>query len=387
MNLKNNGIYLTDDQRLSWLQLIRSENIGCASFWALIKNYKTARNALEHLPAIAARGGKKSIKIAPLDDIKREMEAAQRLNIRFICAGEPDFPPLLYEMDCAPPVISVKGDSSLFSRTAVAIVGSRNASAVGLKLAEKFSNDLSKAGFSTVSGFARGIDTAVHKASLMGGTIAVMAGGVDHIYPSENKYLFDAILDHNGVILSEMPLHFVPRAVDFPRRNRLIAGICLGLLVVEASRRSGSLITARLANSAGRHIFAIPGSPFDLRAQGTNDLIKTGATLVTETQEIIETLLPLTSTPQNKQLSLFEATASYIGPQPIHCNESINFEELTDADRARVIESLSITPIDIEALCKYSNVSLSQLYLALVELDVAGKIIRHADGLVSLRPQ
>ncbi len=386
----NKGILLTDRQRLSWLRLLRSENIGAVSFRNLIDHYKTAENALEALPELSKKGGLSTpIRITTIEDAEKEMQEAERLGIRFVGIGEPDYPAFLKVIEASPPLIAIKGNILAFQKPSVGIVGSRNASAAGKKLTAQFAHFLGEAGFTTISGLARGIDSIAHQASLLTGTIAVMAGGIDHIYPPENKKLHEDIIANGGAIISEMPIAWKARAIDFPRRNRIIAGLSLGLLVVEAALRSGSLITARQAAEMGRLTFAIPGSPLDPRSVGTNNLIKEGALLTTHPSDIIETLTPLASTPTNSQLNFFEESASLqlekkgnFSP-PDEKNNNLSSVG-NDTERAAVLSALSTTPIDLDTLSTHSGVSLPNLYLLLVELELAGKLIRHSGGYVSL---
>nr|CBI80931.1 DNA processing chain A [Bartonella sp. 1-1C] len=380
---------LTDQQRLNWLRLLRSENIGAVTFRNLIDHYKTAENALAMLPELSKNGGlRKPIRIATLDDAEKEMQQAEKQGIRFIGIGEPDYPPFLKVVEASPPLIAIKGDCTIFQKPSVGIVGSRNASAVGKKLTNQFAHFIGNAGFTIISGLARGIDSTAHQASLLTGTVAVMAGGIDYIYPPENQKLYDDILANGGAIISEMPIGWKARAIDFSRRNRIIAALSLGLLVVEAAMRSGSLITARQAVEMGRLIFAIPGSPLDPRAIGTNNLIKEGALLVTHPSDIIETLTPLTSNTNDPQLSFFEETYSIqfprenTSPPKQITNETSLIGD--DIEREAVLAALSSTPIDLDTLSIYSGVSLQKLYLLLIELDLAGKLIRHSGGYVSL---
>ncbi|WP_455476536.1 DNA-processing protein DprA [Bartonella sp. B17] len=385
----NKGILLTDRQRLNWLRLLRSENIGAVSFRNLIDHYQTAENALDALLELNKKGSLcRSIKIATLEDAEKEMQKAERLNIRFVGIGEPDYPAYLKVTEASPPLIAIKGDSSAFQKPSVGIVGSRNASAAGKKLTAQFAHFLGNAGFTIISGLARGIDSIAHQASLQTGTIAVMAGGIDHIYPPENQKLYENIINNGGAIISEMPISWKPRATDFPRRNRIIAGLSLGLLVVEAAMRSGSLITARQAAEMGRLVFAIPNSPLDPRSVGTNNLIKNGALLSTHPSDIIETLTPLTQNTVNSQLDFFEKANSFQFqesiPTSLYPESSTPSPIRNDAERAAVLSSLSTTPIDLDTLSAHSGVSLQNLYLLLVELDLAGKLIRHSGGYVSL---
>ncbi|GAA5106852.1 DNA-processing protein DprA [Bartonella jaculi] len=385
----NKGILLTDRQRLNWLRLLRSENIGAVSFRNLIDHYKTAENALAALPELSRKGGlSTSIRIATLEDAEKEMQEAERLSIRFVGIGEPDYPAFLKVTEAAPPLIAIKGNVAVFQKSSVGIVGSRNGSAAGKKLTAQFARFLGDAGFTIISGLARGIDSIAHQASLLTGTVAVMAGGIDHIYPPENKKLHEDIIANGGAIISEMPISWKPRAIDFPRRNRIIAGLSLGLLVVEAALRSGSLITARQATEMGRLIFAIPGSPLDPRSVGTNNLIKDGALLTTHPSDIVETLTPLTPTAINSQLNFFEeAETLQIEKESFRSPDEKTYSPPSigdDAERIAVLSALSMTPIDLDTLSTHSGVPLQHLYLLLVELELAGKLIRHSGGYVSL---
>ena len=292
-NDKTKNVRLTDEQRIDWLRLIRSQNIGPRTFRALINHFGGARAALEALPSLARRGGASgAAQICSREDAEREIAAAQKLGVAFVALGEPDYPPRLQMIDDAPPLIAIRGNRAALALPMVAIVGSRNASGAGLKFTQRIARELGEAGFAVVSGLARGIDAAAHGASLATGTIAVLAGGQDRVYPPEHARLLDAILPAGGA-LSEMPLGWEPRGRDFPRRNRLISGLSLGVVIVEAAKRSGSLITARFALEQGREVFAVPGSPLDPRAEGTNGLIKQGATPVTETADIVSVLQPI----------------------------------------------------------------------------------------------
>ncbi|UTO29243.1 DNA-processing protein DprA [Bartonella harrusi] len=385
----NKGILLTDRQRLNWLRLLRSENIGAVSFRNLIDHYKTAENALAALPELSKKGGlSESIRITTIEDAEKEIQEAERLGIRFIGVGEPDYPAFLKATESPPPLIAIKGNVSVFQKPSVGIVGSRNASAAGKKLAAQFAHFLGEAGFTTISGLARGIDSIVHQASLLTGTVAVMAGGIDHVYPPENKKLHEDIIIHGGAIISEMPIAWKPRAIDFPRRNRIIAALSLGLLVVEAATRSGSLITARQAAEMGRLIFAIPGSPLDPRSIGTNNLIKDGALLTTHPSDIVEALTPLDPISTHSQRDFFEEPSSLqLEKDSLSVSDEKNCRSPSveeNAERTAVFSALSTTPIDLDTLSTHSGVSLPNLYLLLVELELAGKLIRHSGGYVSL---
>ena len=287
------GVRLTDEQRIDWLRLIRSQNIGPRTFRSLINHFGGARAALEALPTLARRGGASgAVQIFSRDEAMREIALAQKLGVTFVALGEPDYPPRLQMIDDAPPLLTIRGSLTALARPMVAIVGSRNASGAGLKFTQIIAREVGEAGFAVVSGLARGIDAAAHSASLATGTVAVLAGGQDRVYPADHVSLLEAILPA-GAALSEMPLGWEPRASDFPRRNRLISGLSLGVVIVEAAKRSGSLITARFALEQGREVFAVPGSPMDPRAEGTNGLIKQGATPVTEATDIVSVLQPI----------------------------------------------------------------------------------------------
>jgi DNA processing protein len=369
----SNRVRLSEEQRLDWLRLIRTDNIGPRTFRDLINHYGGARAALDALPALARRGGASTpARICSRADAEAELAAARARGIDFVALGEPDYPPRLQMIDDAPPLLAVSGKRAALTRPLVAIVGSRNASAAGVKFAERLARDLGEAGFATVSGLARGIDAAAHRASLMTGTVAVLAGGHDRIYPAEHGDLLQAILAE-GVALSEMPLAWEPRARDFPRRNRLISGLSLGVVIVEAARRSGSLITARLAGEQGREVFAVPGSPLDPRAEGTNGLIKQGATLVTEAADIISALQPILG--RDIELPAQEPASEVPGPLDVEPGED---------ERARITGLLGPTPVSIDDLVRLSHASPAIVRTVLLELEIAGRIERHGGGLVSL---
>ena len=285
---------LSPDTKLDWLRLIRSENVGPRTFRTLINHYGGASRALSALPDLARRGGAaRPVRVATREEAERELAAAERLGVAFIAVGEAEYPTQLQRIDDAPPLIAVRGKTAVLNAAIVAIVGSRNASAAGVKVTERLARDLGNAGLVVVSGLARGIDAAAHRASLETGSIAVLAGGHDCVYPPEHAPLLDALVAAGGAAVSEMPLGWEPRGRDFPRRNRLISGIALGVVVVEAARKSGSLITARLALEQNREVFAVPGSPLDPRSEGTNALIKQGAVLVTQAEDVLEVLRPI----------------------------------------------------------------------------------------------
>ncbi|MBV8838438.1 MAG: DNA-protecting protein DprA, partial [Alphaproteobacteria bacterium] len=327
---------LTDQQRLDLLRLIRSENVGPRTVRTLLDHFGDASAALEALPALARRGGApRAITVCSRDEAAREIEAARALGASFVAIGEALYPQRLAEIDDAPPLLAVRGDPDVLTRPMVALVGSRNASAAGLKFAERLARDLGRAGYVIASGLARGVDGAAHRASLETGTIAVLAGGPDHIYPGEHAGLLDALLAR-GAAISEMPFGYGPRARDFPRRNRIISGVSLGVVIIEAAARSGSLITARFALEQGREVFAVPGSPLDPRAEGTNGLIKQGATLVTEAADVIAVVEPIRGVLREP-----------MGREP---EEPLAGDDGDDGARARVVELLGPTPVALDDL-------------------------------------
>jgi DNA processing protein len=371
---KRTGIALTERQRIAWLRLIRSDNVGPVTFRDLINHCGSAENALAMLPELSARGGAlRAIRIASVEEAERELEAVRRFGARFIGIGEPDYPPALRQIDGAPPLISVKGDLSIATRPSVGIVGSRNASIAGAKFAAMIARDCGRAGYSIISGLARGIDAAAHRASLDTGTVAVLAGGLDQPYPPENIPLLDEITEGVGLAISEMPFGWEPRARDFPRRNRLIAGISLGVVVVEAAERSGSLITARLATEFGRLVFAVPGSPLDPRCHGTNGLLKQGAIVTTSSADVLDMLSPISQIDPSQDFVVEEPDKS-AAPLP----------PPDDNDRDRIISSLGPTPVDIDDIIRHTGLPAQWVYLVLLELDLAGRLYRHPGGMVSL---
>lgn len=368
------GVRLTDEQRIDWLRLIRSPNVGPRTFRALINHFGGARAALAALPSLARRGGAAGVvEVYPQAEAEREIAAAQKLGVTFVALGEPDYPQRLQMIDDAPPLIAIRGETRVLSLPMVAIVGSRNASGAGLKFTQIIARELGESGFAVVSGLARGIDAAAHAASLATGTIAVLAGGQDHVYPPENADLLDGILA-SGAALSEMPLGWEPRGRDFPRRNRLISGLSLGVVIVEAAKRSGSLITARFALEQGREVFAVPGSPLDPRAEGTNGLIKQGATPVTETADIVAVLRPIMD--ENK-LPARE-------PEPLADTGAAGETEPAPDERSRIVALLGPAPVQIDDLVRLSQSSPGVVRMVLLELEIAGRLERHGGGLVSL---
>jgi DNA processing protein len=285
--------------------------------------------------------------------------------------GEADYPSWLAHIDSAPPLIALRGDAAVLQRPAVAIVGSRNASVGGVKFAKQLARDLGARGYVVASGLARGIDAAAHEASVATGTIAVLAGGLDRIYPPENTALADRIIAEGGVHLTEMPLGWEPRARDFPRRNRLVSGLSLGVVVIEAADRSGSLITARLAGEQGRIVFAVPGSPLDPRAAGTNRLLRDGARIVTGVDDIIGEIEPMIAREPARDMP----SAPDGAPQPADAG---------DADREKILDALGSAPVEVDEIVRFTGLKPALVHLVLLELDLAGRIGRHPGGRVSL---
>jgi DNA processing protein len=389
---------LTDEQRLDWLRLIRSENVGPRTFRALINQYGGAAAALEALPDLARRGGRLMLKVCSRAEAEKEMAAAARLGVRFIAMGEPDYPKTLQAVDTAPPLIALRGSAEVLAKPAVALVGSRNASASGLTFAERLGRQLGEAGYVVVSGLARGIDTKAHKASLETGTVAVLAGGHDRVYPAQNAPLVEAIVEQGGAVISEMPMDWEPRGRDFPRRNRIVSGLVYGVVVVEAARRSGSLITARFALEQGREVFAVPGSPLDPRAEGTNDLIRDGATLCAGIEHVTSVLSPLIASgprlDQSTEEPLYTLGSEELWDEldlpdivraPVRpVLPEAGIEEDAGEGEADLVAFLGPSPVAIDDLVRQSGLPIRNVQMALLELEIAGRLERHGGNAVSL---
>ena len=363
----------SDAETRDWLRLIRSENVGPITFFRLIHHFGSAEAALDGLPHLAKRGGRRGdIRICPAEAAEREMEALLVIGAKLVAFGSEDYPPLLAHIGDPPPLISVLGHAGLLKKASVAVVGARNASIAGQRFARDIANGLGKGGLLVVSGMARGIDAAAHAGSLGTGTAAVLGGGVDVPYPSENEKLYAEIRDQ-GVLVSEVAPGTTPRAPHFPRRNRIISGISRGVVVVEASPRSGSLITARMALEQGREVFAVPGSPLDPRARGTNRLIREGANL-TESAEDVLTVL------SERALPLAEV------PTPEFPQDSGAEDLETEPDSARpaIIECLGPVPVTVDELIRNGQFSPAAVSRVLLELELAGRLERHPGNRVSL---
>lgn len=371
--MRDDTVELSDEERLDWLRLIRSGNVGPRTFSALLRHYGSAADALLALPELARRGGAGAGRICSRTDAERELAAARAAGAWWVASCEPRYPFRLAMIDDPPPLLAVRGTAEALDRPMVAVVGSRNASAAGLKFAERLAAGLGEAGFVVVSGLARGIDAAAHRATLRSGTVAVLAGGHDRIYPPEHDSLLASILPA-GAAVTEMPFEWEPRAHDFPRRNRLISGLSAGIVVVEAAQRSGSLITARMALEQGREVFAVPGSPLDPRAAGANALLKQGATLVTEASDVLSVLTPI-----------LERPSSFREPDPEPSDPVAARFEPDAAARQRIVDLLGPTPVGLDDLIRLSGCSAAAVRTVLLELDIAGRLERHGGGLVSLR--
>lgn len=372
------GIAVLDDrERLARLRLSLTETVGPLTFRRLLERYGSAVRALEALPELARRGGRKSLTLAKESEARRELELLYKMGGRVLYFGEPDYPQALAAIEDAPPVLRTLGRAELLNGvTTVAIVGARNASLNGQRFAENLAADLAEAGVAVVSGLARGIDAAAHKGALVkGATIAVLAGGVDVIYPRENEDLHRRIAV-GGALVAERPLGAIPRERDFPRRNRVISGLCLGIVVVEAARRSGSLITARLALEQGREVFAVPGSPLDARCEGTNDLLKQGATLVTCAADVLGNLPPAIPAPPPRPLP---ASAPSLPLQ----SATKEFQPIENKNEM-VLRSLSRAPLPVDELLRRCQLSPGEAADILLELELAGRIQRHKGNQVSL---
>ncbi|MDQ3080548.1 MAG: DNA-processing protein DprA [Pseudomonadota bacterium] len=352
---------------LDRLRLIRTPGIGPIAFRQLLLRFGKASAALEAIPDLARRGGGSAPRIYAIASAEREIAAVEALGARFLSIGQGLYPRSLAELENAPPLMTVKGRLELLEQPMVAIVGARNASAAACRFARGLAHELGREGVSVVSGLARGIDSAAHDGSIEAGTIAVIAGGIDIAYPPENAARQQDIAAR-GLLIAEMPPGTEPRARHFPYRNRIIAGLSAGTVVVEAAPRSGSLITARLAGEAGREVMAVPGSPLDPRAQGCNQLIRDGATLIQNAADVIEAVRP----------SLGQVASPFV---PFEQAEPVDAER----DLRGLIECLlGPSPVAVDEIVRQSGASTGAVQLILLELDLAGRLDRHAGGKVSM---
>ena len=382
----------TEDDRLSWLRLIRSRRVGVVTFWRLLAEHGSAQAALKALPGVARSAGVSDYAVCPEHVIHAECKAGKAAGARLICRGEPAYPQALAELSDAPPVLWIKGDAAVLDRPMVALVGARSASALGTRIARKLAGDLGEAGITVVSGLARGIDTAAHLAALGTGTVAVMAGGVDVVYPPENAALAGDI-GREGLLLSEQQMGLDPMARHFPLRNRLISGLSRGVLVIEAAAKSGSLITARLALDQGREVLAVPGHPFDARASGCNMLIRDGAVLVRSAEDVIEALGlasgdAVDSTADEGAATGVTGDATPPVDAPVMAAGRRPRMERRDATplatlHDQILQRLGPSPVAEDQLIRDLGLPTSKIAPVLVSLELEGQVLRQPGGLLS----
>lgn len=367
---------LADHEKLARLRLIRTNKIGPATYTRLLGRYGTAQNALDYLAS-----EQPNLVVADEPSINAEFDAVEKFGGKFLFLGERNYPHRLAHIPDTPPVLAVKGNCKVYQNQTIGVVGARNASASGLKLTRKVCSDLSAHQVTIVSGLARGIDTEAHKASLTGGTIACLAGGLDIIYPPENQRLYDEIAE-KGLLVSEMPLGTKPQARHFPRRNRIISGLSEGLLVIEAARKSGSLITARYAADQGRDVFAVPGSPLDPRAQGTNQLIKDGAILTQTAEDILTELssMPLLRAAPTLSHQAFNRSTDHLPKTPT-TNQALHTQ--TSTPKHNLLEYLSPDPTHIDEIVRLSGTPTEVILSEFIALELTGEIIRHSGNRFS----
>ncbi|MEZ5937111.1 MAG: DNA-processing protein DprA [Hyphomonadaceae bacterium] len=359
---------LTDAERADWLRLIRTPNVGPITFHQLLSRYETAGAALDALPALmTAKGVRRNLSAPSRSDIARELDRIDRVGARMVATCETDYPALLAAIDAPPPLVFTRGDITLTRPPGVALVGARNASAAGRRMARDLAHDLGEAGYVVISGLARGVDGEAHAAGLETGTIAVVAGGVDQIYPPEHNRLYERIVEQ-GLVIAEAPIGYTAVAKDFPRRNRIISGLSLAVIVVEAAERSGSLITARMALEQGREVMAVPGSPLDPRCKGANRLIKQGAVLVETADDIVRALETIA------QPALFEPGEDYLHDPP---------DDVPPALVETVRTALSPTPMPVSEIVRAVDAPHRMVLAVLAELELAGEATTHAGGLAS----
>ncbi|WP_375175277.1 DNA-processing protein DprA [Pseudooceanicola sp.] len=359
----------SEDDRLAWLRLLRSRRVGITTFYRLLHEHGTAQAALAALPEVAAQAGVRDYKVCSETDAMTELRAGQAAEARLVMIGTADYPPELLDVADPPPLLWIKGQTEALHRPMIAVVGARNASSLGLRMARAIAKDLADAGFVVVSGLARGIDAAAHAAALDSGTVAVMAGGVDVLYPAESAEIGEKMLS-SGARVSEMRMGQQPRAQHFPRRNRLVSGLARALVVVEAAAKSGSLITARTALDQGREVLAVPGHPFDARAAGSNMLIRDGAILVRSATDVIEALPGPEAEDQVVELPL--------APPP----ETRSLRD-TAALHRQILDRLGPTPLAEDQLIRDLDSAAHHVTPVITQLEIEGAVRRQAGGLLS----
>ena len=361
------------DRQLAYLRLARTEQVGPVTFQRLINVYGDPEKAIAALPDLSQRGGRKRpLKALSMAKAKAEFAATEKLGGKYLFWGEAPYPAALHALPDAPPVLAAHGHSTLLDKPCIAMVGARNASAAARKVTTQLAGDLAAAGLVIVSGLARGVDGAAHHAALQGGTIAVIGNGAQHSYPKDNKDLQKAIVAQ-GLLLSENPPDTAPQASLFPRRNRIIAGLSLGVIVVEAARRSGSLITARLAGEQGREVFAVPNSPLDARCHGSNNLLRDGAVLTENADDVLNVLRPLME--QREMDSRTPPPPRQLETSPVDPDDDL---------RRRIVDLMGPVPMTVDELIEVANAPVSAVHLVLLELELAGRLTQEPGGKISL---
>jgi DNA processing protein len=365
---------LSEQERLDWLRLIRSEQVGHHTFFRLLSLYGTAEKALQEIPYLIKNNKtNRKIKLCSEKNAIDEIEKCKKIGAKLIASYEPNYPSLLRQTKGHPPIITVLGNDEVLNNRMVAIVGARNASANGCELAKHFAQELSNKDIQIISGLARGIDTYAHKGSINHNPVAIIAGGIDHIYPKENKDLFNKIVE-NGAVIAELPIGSVPQARHFPQRNRIISGMALGTVVVEATKGSGSLITANIANDQGREVMAVPGSPLDPRCAGTNELIKNGAMIITCVDDIIDTIGGISS-------SLFDSEVAI----NMEHNSHQPTENEIEAARPVITEKLGTSPVAIDTLIAQTGFHPNIILTVILELELSGRLDNLSGNRVVLK--
>ena len=359
---------LTGGERADWLRLSRTRGIGPITFFHLLERYDSAAAILADLPALARKaGGKTEIKAPSADEIKREIDATEKIGATHLAACEPDYSACLAAIDAPPPVIAVRGRRDLLNLPSIAMVGARDASAAGRRMARDLARDVGQAGYVIVSGMARGIDGEAHAAAMETGTVASIAGGIDQVYPPQHAQLY-TLLAERGCLVSESPLGHIAQARDFPKRNRVISGLSLGTIVVEAAERSGSLITARFALEQGREVMAVPGSPLDPRCRGTNRLIKQGAALIESAEDV---------------LAAMQGISPPSFDEPVPDRFDVRDANVASSLLRAVREALSLTPVRVDEIVRAVDAPHRLVLAALAELELAGEAVTHVGGTAS----